>query len=41
MKISRFLKTILMTDFIGGLLIAIKELFSNKILRKFRSDTSA
>ena len=30
MKISRFLKTILMTDFIGGLLIAIKELFKSK-----------
>ena len=30
MKISRFFKTILMTDFIGGLLIAIKELFKSK-----------
>ena len=30
MKITRFFKTILMTDFIGGLLIAIKELFKPK-----------
>ncbi len=30
MKISRFFKTILMTDFIGGLYIAIKELFNSK-----------
>ena len=30
MKITRFLKTILMTDFIGGLFIAIKELFKPK-----------
>ena len=30
MKISRFLKTIFMTDFIGGLFIAIKELFKSK-----------
>ena len=30
MKISRFFKTILMTDFIGGLFIAIKELFKSK-----------
>ena len=27
MKISRFFKTILMTDFLGGLFIAIKEIF--------------
>ena len=30
MKITRFFKTILMTDFIGGLLIAIKEVFKSK-----------
>ena len=30
MKITRFLKTILMTDFMGGLFIAIKELFKPK-----------
>ena len=30
MKISRFLKTIFMIDFIGGLFIAIKELFKSK-----------
>ena len=30
MKISRFFKTILMTDFISGLLIAIKEIFKSK-----------
>ena len=30
MKLSRFLKTIFMTDFIGGLLIAIRELFKSK-----------
>jgi len=30
MKISRFFKTIFMTDFIGGLTIAIKELFKSK-----------
>ena len=30
MKITRFFKTILMTDFIGGLLIAVKELFKSK-----------
>ena len=30
MKISRFFKTIFMTDFVGGLLIAIKELFKSK-----------
>ena len=30
MKLSRFLKTILMTDFLGGLVIAIKELFKSK-----------
>ena len=30
MKIGRFLKTILMTDFISGLFIAIKELFKPK-----------
>ena len=30
MKISRFLKTIFMTDFIGGLFIATKELFKSK-----------
>ena len=30
MKFSRFLKTIFMTDFLGGLLIAIKELFKSK-----------
>ena len=30
MKLSRFFKTILMTDFIGGLFIAIKELFKSK-----------
>ena len=30
MRITRFFKTILMTDFIGGLLIAIKELFKTK-----------
>ena len=30
MKITRFLKTILMTDFIGGLSIAIRELFKSK-----------
>ena len=30
MKISRFLKTIFMTDFIGGLLMATKELFRTK-----------
>ena len=30
MKITRFLKTILMTDFISGLFIAIKELFKSK-----------
>ena len=30
MKISRFFKTILMTDFANGLLIAIKEMFKAK-----------
>ena len=30
MKISRFFKTILMTDFISGLFIAVKELFKQK-----------
>ena len=30
MKFSRFFKTILMTDFIGGLAIAIKEVFKSK-----------
>ena len=30
MKITRFLKIILMTDFIGGLFMAIKELFKSK-----------
>ena len=30
MKLSRFFKTIFMTDFIGGLAIAIKELFKSK-----------
>ena len=30
MKFSRFLKTIFMTDFLGGLIIAIKELFKSK-----------
>ena len=32
MKITRYIKTILMTDFVGGLLIAIKELFKSKKL---------
>ena len=32
MKITRFFKTIFMTDFIGGLLIAIKELLDQKLL---------
>ena len=30
MKLTRFLKTILMTDFISGLYIAVKELFKSK-----------
>ena len=30
MKITRFFKTILMIDFLSGLLIAIKELFKSK-----------
>ena len=30
MKITRFLKTILMTDFISGLFMAIKEIFKSK-----------
>jgi formate hydrogenlyase subunit 6/NADH:ubiquinone oxidoreductase subunit I len=30
MKLSRFFKTIFMTDFVGGLLIATKELFKPK-----------
>ena len=30
MKLSRLFKTVFMTDFIGGLLIAIKELFKSK-----------
>ena len=30
MKITRFLKTILMIDFISGLLMAIKEIFKPK-----------
>ena len=30
MKISRILKTIFMTDFVSGILIAIKEIFKNK-----------
>ena len=30
MKISRFFKTIFMTDFAGGLLIAVKEIFKSK-----------
>ena len=30
MRISRFFKTILMTDFANGLLIAIKEMFKPK-----------
>ena len=32
MKITRFFKTILMTDFIGGIFIAIKELLNLKKL---------
>ena len=30
MKITRFLKTILMVDFVTGLLIALKEIFKTK-----------
>jgi len=30
MKLSRFFKTIFMTDFAGGLFIAIKEIFKSK-----------
>ena len=30
MKITRFIKTILMVDFVSGLLIAIKEMFKSK-----------
>ena len=30
MKITRFIKTILMVDFVSGLLIAIKEIFKSK-----------
>ena len=30
MNLSRFLKTIFMVDFVGGLFIAIKELFKPK-----------
>ena len=30
MKLSRFFKTIFMTDFVGGLIIAIKEIFKPK-----------
>ena len=30
MKLSRFFKTIFMTDFLGGLFIALKELFKSK-----------
>jgi NADH-quinone oxidoreductase subunit I len=30
MKLSRFFKTIFMTDFVGGLLIAIKEFLNQK-----------
>ena len=30
MKISRFFKTILMLDFFGGLIIALKEIFKSK-----------
>jgi hypothetical protein len=30
MKLSRFFKTIFMTDFVGGLFIAIKEIFKSK-----------
>ena len=30
MKISRFFKTILLLDFLSGLLIAIKEIFKDK-----------
>ena len=30
MKITRFFKTIFMTDFLGGLFIAIKEIFKSK-----------
>ena len=29
MKLSRFFKTIFMTDFVGGLIIAIKEIFKS------------
>ena len=32
MKLSRFFKTIFMTDFVGGLIIAIKEIFKSKKL---------
>ena len=34
MKISRLFKTIFMLDFIGGLLIAIKEIFKSKKNKK-------
>ena len=30
MKIARFIKTILMVDFVSGLLIAVKEMFKSK-----------
>ncbi len=30
MKLSRIIKTILLTDFIAGLFIAIKEIFKSK-----------
>jgi len=30
MKISRFFKTVLMIDFLTGLIIAIKEIFKSK-----------
>ena len=35
MKITRLFKTILMTDFLGGLFIAIKELFKSKKTFKY------
>ena len=50
MKLSRFFKTIFMTDFLSGLMIAIKEVFKakktinypfekGKISPRFRGDT--
>ena len=42
MKITRFIKTILMVDFVSGLLIAVKEMFksNNKKIKDFIKSTN-